>query len=392
MALINNGGINPQQNENVDIESTIASQVEAQDYSGYDPVEETPQINSPRDVFEDAYQNNEAAQYLGQSLTHEIGEGMRTHKGDDTELVQNKKLATLGSKITANAEVRDGWIEVDRALLGERDVFYPAEWQFKIKPASVETIRYWSTINEENPNSIDDVFDEILKTCLTIQTLSGQLPWYNVNSWDRFFFILLIREYTFMNGERKISFEQDCPNCEVSVTFELNATSLMYEIPDPSVLNYYNQGKRVWEIVPSDFELNTPQEIFEFYIPTREKDANIKAWLINKLQENKNAKVDQVFIKFLPWMLPKVSKDINIAKTQIRKAEQEFKSWDIDTFSFLNEVVDSITVTPGTNLITTCPSCGEEVTAPIQFPNGISDLFNVSRRAKTFVKKQTSHM
>lgn len=384
MALTTNQN---EQMVNPSIEDAIASQIQAQDYQGY---EEEPVINRP--PMEERYHApeepvNMAQQYIGTQLQHTPA-AMQSHKGDDTELVTEKKLSTLGSKITKTAEIRDGWIPVDRGLLGERDKFYPEEWMFYIKPADVEAIRHWSTIDAENPNSIDDVFDEVLKSCLSIKSISGNIPWHNVNVWDRFFFLLLIREYTFADGgEQKISFNRECPNCEVDVPFELVSTSLMFTLPDESVMKYYNQGKRTWEIIPSDFEVNTPQEMFEFYVPTREKDSNIKAWMIAELQENRNKKFDQVFIKFLPWMLPKVSKDMTVAKTQIKRAQTEFKSWDIEVFSFLNEVIDGITVTPGTDIITTCPSCGEEVTAPIQFPDGISSLFSIPRRSKGFGKK-----
>lgn len=329
---------------------------------------------------------NEASQYLGQTLTHAIGSGMKATEPEDN-LAERKGLSRIGERIGQTAEIREGWIDVDRGLLGERSIFYPEDWQFRIKPATVEAIRNWSTINDENPNSIDDVFDEILKSCLAIRTNRGPLPWNNVNAWDRFFFVLLIREYTFTRGEQKIQFTEQCSNCEVDVTFELTSQSLMYDLPDEDVMQYYMPEDRVWNIYPADFDVDCAQEVIQLYLPTREKDANIKAWVISKLQENRNAKIDQVFIKFLPWMLPKISKDPGIAKSQINKAYMDFKSWDIDMFSFMNDVINNIVVTPGTRMLATCPSCGEEVTTPIRFPNGISSLFNVANRHKKFGKK-----
>jgi hypothetical protein len=56
-------------------------------------------------------------------------------------------------------------------------------------------------------------------------------------------------------------------------------------------------------------------------------------------------------------------------------------------FSFVDEVVRNIMVTPATNLKTTCPICGEEVTAAIRFPNGIRGLFAMGDKRKKFGKK-----
>jgi len=86
-------------------------------------------------------------------------------------------------------------------------------------------------------------------------------------------------------------------------------------------------------------------------------------------------------------MAPKISKDLDIAKKQIKDLEFKFKSWDIDLFSFIDEVLRNIVVTPKDKLITTCPVCGEEVTAPIRFQSNIGDLFNVSNKHRKFGSK-----
>ena len=83
-------------------------------------------------------------------------------------MIDEKKLSRIGEKIGVNAEIREGWIDVDKALLGKRAEFYPEDWNFRIRPATVEAIRNWSNIDDENPNSVDDVFNEILKSCLAI--------------------------------------------------------------------------------------------------------------------------------------------------------------------------------------------------------------------------------
>ena len=189
-------------------------------------------------------------------------------------------------------------------------------------------------------------------------------------------------------GQKKISFTKQCPNCDVDVTFELNSLALMYDLPGEDVMEYFDRDNQTWNIIPSDYDVEWPEkEYIQLYLPTREKDANIKAYLISKLQEDRNYKADQVFIKFLPWLLPKISKDVNIAKNQIRKAETDFKSWNIEQFSFMDEVLKNIMVTPDTNLAAVCHSCGEEVTAPMQFPDGISSLFDINDRRKKFGKK-----
>lgn len=324
---------------------------------------------------------------VGQKLQHFGGVEKRAFKEEVRQMNDEKGLTQLGEQIGEKAEIRDGWLEVDRALLGDRDKYYPVDWQFRIRPATVEAIRNWSTIDENNPNSVDTVFDEILKSCLSIRTSNGPLPWSQIYTWDRFFFVLLCREYTFQKGEAKVEFTRTCPNCGVDVVFSLNSQSLMYDMPDEELLKMFDADERCWHIFPADYDVEWKDPEVTLYLPTREKDNAIKDYIFNKVQQDRNAKMDRVFFKFLPWMLPKISKDVNLAASQIRKAEIEFKSWDAEMFSFMDEVINNITITPATTMIATCESCGEEATAPIQFPDGIASLFTMASRHKKFGKK-----
>lgn len=324
---------------------------------------------------------------VGSKLGHKIGGYNETDREADAQMVKEKKLSRMGDNIYENIELRDGWVDVDRELLGERSKFYPEGWKFRIRPATVEVVRNWSTVDEKNPFSVDDAFNEILKYCLGIKDANGNpVPWSSINTWDRLFFVLLIRNYTMKNGEKKLEFIEDCPNCDVPVTFTLDSMSLMYDLPDEEIMRYYSPEDRVWMIDPYDFGLDG-EEAITLYLPTVEKDANIRAWMIEKLRENQNAKIDPVFIKFLPWLAQKISKDTTLAKGQIRKFETQFKSWDVDMFTFMDSVIRNVTVTPSDRILAVCPSCGEEVTAVIRFPDGISSLFAMGNRHRQFGKK-----
>ena len=327
----------------------------------------------------EAQPENSAKSFIGTKLGHKIGSMNHIDKEETKKMVEDKKLSRIGESIQQNVEFREGWIDVDRALLGGRSVFYPEDWQFRIRPATVEAIRNWSAIDDENALSIDDVFNEILKSCLSIVTPMGPLPWSNIRSWDRFFFILLIREYTFVQGESKIEFTEDCPNCDNPVP----STSLDYDLPDPEVMGMFDKQEQNWLIVPEDYDV--PEDPITLYLPTLEKDANIKAWMIQRYQEKK--KIDTIFIKFLPWLAPKISKDTTIANRQIREYEMKFKSWDTEMFSLMDDVIRNIVVTPATNMITTCPTCGEEVTTQIRFQDGVRSLFSMANKHKKFGKK-----
>ena len=73
-----------------------------------------------------------------------------------------------------------------------------------------------------------------------------------------------------------------------------------------------------------------------------------------------------------------------ISKGQGTELYKEYKNWDVDTFSFMQDVIRNITINPSEKLRQTCPHCGAEVTSNVQFPNGIKAIFNVATKVKKF--------
>ena len=346
-------------------------------------VTETPIVKEAEEIKQP--EQKQEPHYIGTKLGHIPGESPFANKEKDKEVVEQHKLSRIGEKLGENVDIREGWIPVDKVLLGERANFYPEEWEFRIRPATVEAIRNWSNIDEKNPFAVDDVLNEVLKSCLSIVTSQGQIPWGNINSWDRLYFLLLIREYTFIEGENKLRYEEDCPECDNPIEFELTSSAIMYEFPDEEVIKYYDVNQRCWMIDPEEFDVNA--STVKLYLPTVEKDANIKAWWIDRMQNNPNKKTEQAFLRFLPWLTAKISKDLDVAKKQIKSLESTFKNWDIEMFTFMDEVLRNINVTPKDKLVMKCPICGEEVTAPVRFPNSVSDLFNVPNKHRKFGSK-----
>lgn len=281
---------------------------------------------------------------------------------------------------TEEIEISQGWIPIDRTQLGIRSQFYPEEWEFFIKPATMKAIKNWTAIDESKPDQVNRVFNEIIKQCVKIDTHSiNGASWAQINSWDRFWFILKVREYTFTIGENKIEFEDECTECEHTIKYTLTSDSLHYEFPDETLINDYWNG-REWVIDPTEYDVN--HEPITIYTPKLGKDEAIIEWATSKVQAKQ--KLDETFIEFLVWLLDKPSRDIAILDRQIQKIYKEYKEWDIDMFAFMKDVIKNVTINPSENLSTRCPHCGQETVSGVQFPDGIQALFSNGKQRKKF--------
>lgn len=328
---------------------------------------------------------------IGKKLRHIPGKKDELSDSEESEMNAFLNRSRSKSKLTQEPEynsesialpqISKGWNEINRAELGIRSHFYPDDWSFFVRPATVEAIKNWSAIDEERIDVLNNVFNDIIRSCVCIKSATGNIPWNKINSWDRFWFILKVRELSFKQGEAKIEFTDNCSECEQEIVYNLSPKSLYYEFPDDEIVDkHWGANERVWYINPEDYGLN--RTAVKLYIPTLEKDQAILDWGVAKARANK--KLDQTFLKFLPWMLAKVPKDAEVLNRFIEDAYRIYKEWDIEMFEFMDDVIRNITINPSEKLRQVCPHCGEEVISNVRFPNGIKALFKTQTKHTKF--------
>jgi hypothetical protein len=320
-------------------------------------------------------------QTLGK-LQRKSAYGQKEDLADDDRESLNRFLSK-GKQLKADVEaveVSSGWIPINRDDMGIRSQFYPAEWEFFVKPATMKAIKNWTAIDESRPDQVNKVFNEIIRQCVKIDTHSVQgAGWAQVRSWDRFWFILKVHEYTFTQGENKIEFTDECQECGNEITYKLMADALHYEFPDENLIEEYWNGTN-WVIDPTEYDVD--HEPVTLYTPTLGKDEAIIEWATAKVRNG--GKLDESFIEFLVWMIDKPSRDMNMLDRQIDKLHKEYNSWDVEMFTFMRDVLKNVTINPKETLTARCPHCGQETISGVQFPNGITALFGSSKPRKKF--------
>ena len=294
-------------------------------------------------------------------------------------LTRSRRKSAFNRQEESDRPIAEGWIPIEREEMGIRSQFYPDDWEFAVRPATVQAIKNWTSIDEERLDQVNNVFNDIVKTCVKITSSTGGVSWENINSWDRFWFVMKIREYSFIHGESKVQFTDSCSECDEDIDFELTADGLYYEYPDEDLVEKYWNGK-TWEIDPTEYDVD--EAPITLYTPTLGKDQAIINWATERYRATN--KLDETFIKFLPWLINKPSRDAQMFDRQVQKIYKEYKAWSIDMFSFMDDVVKNITINPSEKLKVICPHCGKEVVSNVRFPNGVKAIFNVTTKAKKF--------
>ena len=177
-------------------------------------------------------------------LKHKASYGQKEDLTSEEQSKLDAFLARSNSHKNQDASpISQGWIPIDREEMGIRSIFYPESWEFMIRPATVQAIKNWTAIDEERPDVVNNVFNEIIKTCVKIVTNSDQgASWAQLRSWDRFWFVLKVREYTYAQGQNNIEFEDECSECGTDIHYELKSTSMFYEFQTKILLKSIGMG------------------------------------------------------------------------------------------------------------------------------------------------------
>jgi hypothetical protein len=297
----------------------------------------------------------------------------REYKRPQEEISEEVKITSLGKASGYENEGRDepallpGYIEIWPEKFPSKGLFYPATSRFFIRAAAVKEIRHFSTINEQDPFSIDEALNEILKACLMIRQPNRQMSFKDLREEDRIHLILAIRDLTFPKGENQLIIKTLCKECNYENEIKIVNDSFEHNEFDQRIEKYYNEETR-------RFEVQTKSTgTIVILPPSIGVMMEITKYIQKRQQEGK--KLDQSFIKVLPYLQQEWR---GFTEAAINNLEIEFMAWNSTKYQTMYSLSDMCRISVKETLTQECEKCGSEVTTPISFPGGIKSLFVVS--------------
>lgn len=289
--------------------------------------------------------------------------------------VEEKKPKNLGVVDTSPKIHRDErlrqleYIEVNKSNMNYAGELYPSSYIFKCRAALGAEIANFSTIDNEDPLSVNDGINEILKTCLVIENNGKKISYKNLNEMDRLWFVLFIRDLTMVETEQKIQYDTKCNLC-----FESNMVTLSYD--NFITKKFSDIAKKYWDVDECSFMVSTKSfGILKFQPSTIFRAELFKDWMIN--QSQKHNKPNATFVKLF-WML--LNDDNQYDKDAVDKAYNDYIAISNDpkklsVYIKLNEEL-SLGITE--QITYKCEHCEKEALADIRFPDGINNILLMS--------------
>ena len=262
-----------------------------------------------------------------------------------------------------------GYHEIWSENFPSKGLFYAEGARFFIRAASVKEIRHFSTINEEDPFSIDEALNEITKNCLMIRFPGKQASFKDLCEEDRIHIIMTIRELTFSKGENRLALNITCRDCGHDNEVEVGKDSFETHEPSSTLMKYYDPELK-------KFTIQTKSSgAIEMRPPSIGVMQEVTKYIRRAQQEGTVAKLDQSYLRLLPYM---VTDWRGFNEQRIKNLEIEFLQWNSTKYTTFNALVDMCKFGVKEELCKICDKCGSEVRTPISFPGGIKNLFVVS--------------
>jgi hypothetical protein len=253
-----------------------------------------------------------------------------------------------------------GWQKIPIKDLPTQGLFYPEGTEVAIRAASANEIRHWSTL-QDDVSAIDDMMNYVIERCVSFKTPGPFSSWKDIKEIDRFYILLGIREYTFVNGQNNLQ-------VKISETEKKDVDKGMIDYInfDEKLMKYYSDQERCF-VLP--FKSG---KTISVSIPSAGVTGFLKAYINRKRQSQEM--IDEDFIQFAPFVI-KDWRGLN--DNSYASMVQDSLNWSIEEISVLTHLKDQFmdAVNP---IIRYTDEGGAERTAPLNFHGGVKSIFLIS--------------
>lgn len=253
--------------------------------------------------------------------------------------------------------------------LPSQGLFYPEGTTMEIRACSVQEIRHFSTIDENDPLDMDDKLNMIIDKCLRMKFPDRHANWKDLKEEDRFYLLFAIRDLTFINGENKLYLTLRCGiKCAGDGTYneklELKKENFDYYKIDERLMKFYDSNERC-------FIIESPKAgVIRMYVPSLGVTTFIKNYLRGRVQNNEF--YDKPFLKVASFMFPDWR---GLDEKAYNNKVQESMGWNSNKLAAMLKLAEMIRFGVKTEVQKTCTKCGAEVATPLNFPGGVKSLF-----------------
>lgn len=293
----------------------------------------------------------------------------------------------LGSVKTAEQVIADdtneyrkqaaliGFRDVKLDILPDRGITLPKDTRISCRGLTLEEIKHYSSMNEEEIFDIEEKTGEIFDSCIRIYFGDKLKSWKDISQTNRIFLLFFLRDLTMQDHGRdiKLYHTADAPNGE-KVKAEITNDIFAYnKIPD-GIMKFYNHDERLFIVKDNGME------IFRFSIPTMGVVYHLKKYIIEKLEKQRRGESGgnynrQLVDKYAEWLITDWR---YIDDDFMQKLHQKYATFSPDILDILDYLHKNFAYNVKPTVELSYSGGEKKFDSVITFPRGIANLFSLS--------------
>lgn len=296
-------------------------------------------------------------------MGNDIEEALESHMGESNDFKKiESKEGIVKKKALENSGLNNltGWKPLSKDALPSKMMYNSKDSVVSIKSADFSEIKYYSSMDEDDPQSVDLAINELLSSCCKVK--GGD--WRDLTLTDKLVVFFQIRDYTMLNTKSKNEVTIDFAsriNGE-KVTKTVNAALFDHHSIDEDLMRLYNEDSR-------SFVIDLDDDRLEIFVPKVGVVEGIKKY-VEKVRNEASMKpevyLDKNFAVALQYLI-KEWRDIDDDFTYVDRLKKEYDSWSLEKTQVFNHAVSLLKV-------------GVKPTLKVKFTNGNVEVFPVTFR------------
>lgn len=263
-----------------------------------------------------------------------------------------------------NSDMILGWHSLDIEDMPSKGRFYIDGMKVQIRAAKTAEIRHWSTLNESDMFDVDEKLNHIIQNCSRIQSDKRMLSWKDILEEDRIFLILAIRDLTFKEGENKLQVGKQCPDCGTQNTIDINNSTMQRAELTPEIEKYYDSEEKLYNINTRSYG------VIKMKPPTIGVMQIVTKYIAKK--QNEGGYWDESYIQLFPYLHTNWR---GLKEKAIFDGEVDFQGWPEKKYMLMYRLGEKMKVGVRPEIKVDCTGCEGEITAQVDFRNGIKAIF-----------------
>jgi len=269
---------------------------------------------------------------------------------------QEEPLSVVGS-----------WIDFDREKISYGSQLYSPQYRFQISPAKTATIKYFSSLDENNPMSINDALTYVIKHHVRVLEGKKQLdPLDVILEHDRLFFVLVVHAYS--GASTSLTFKKRCGNDQCKNLHDISITAYNLQFKELT-----EQAERWLNPKTGLFSVETKTMGNRFYRPlTLTESIELMEFLMESRREE--VEIDKSFLRLAAFFM--LDRKPNETMDQLYQRYMKTTSSPKE-LSLLLKIESAVTAEQKLEVLSDCPKCKRPFRSPISSIAGLRDIFFV---------------